>query len=193
MPRIFAPNEDYTSTQNYLNFTNGAAAVAATDTDAIAYFTAELCTIDNSKHKLTVMDTMTRAQINGISAYLGVALDPTDTKAEVIRNIETAVSALKIIDLTVTSAKTAVAKESTITVTTPAPGASHIYKYKAAVEAPVLLYGDDPSSWTTFTSGAVITPLTDGDHIAVVECNAAGDFVLGYGTIEIDAEIDATP
>ena len=188
MPRIFAPNEDYTSTQNYLNFTNGAAAVAASDTGAIAYFAAELCTIDTNKNALTVMDTMTRAQINGISAYLGVALDPTDTKAQVIRKIEAAVSALKIITLTVTSTKTAEADKSTIAVTAPALGATHIYKYKAAVAAPVLLYGDEPdATWKTFASGADITPLTPGDHIAVVECNAAGDFVLGYGEVVIAA------
>ena len=189
MPRIFSALEGSTSA-GFVDFVNGAAAVPATATSAIAYFTAAGYTIDTNKNTLTVMDTMTRAQINGISSYLGVPLDPTDTKAQVIRKIETAVSPLKIITLTVTSTKTAVADKSTIAVTNPALGANHIYKYKAAVAAPVLLYGDEPdATWKTFASGADITPLTTGDHIAVVECNAAGDFVLGYGT----AEIAATP
>ena len=191
MPRIFAPIEGSTSA-GFVDFVNGAAAVPAAATSAIAYFTDAGYTIDTNKNALTVMDTMTRAQIDGISSYLGVALDPADTKAQVIRKIETAVSTDMIITLTVTSAKTAVASESTITVTTAKAGATHIHKYKAAVEAPILLYGDEPdATWKTFTSGAVITPLTDGEHIAVVECNAAGDFVLGYGTIEIDA-LDAS-
>ena len=190
MPRIFAPNEEYTSTQNYLNFTNGAAAVAATDTDAIAYFTAEDCTIDNSKHKLTVMDTMTREQINGISAYLGGALDPDDTKAGVIRKIETAVSALKLgAPLTVASTDTTEAGESVIDVTEALTG-TNIHKYKAAAAASPLLYGDTPdSTWKTFTSGATLTGLTTGHHCSVVECKVDGTFVYKYG----DVVIDATP
>ena len=188
MPRIFAPNEDYTSTQNYLNFTNGAAAVAATDAGAIAYFTAELCDIDTSKNALTVLDTLPRATLDAIATYLGIALNPLDGKMDVIKDIEDLISTHLLTALTVTSVQTAVLGESTITVTNPALGATHIYKYKAAVAAPVLLYGDEPdATWKTFTSGAVITPLTTGQHIAVVECNAAGDFVLGYGTDEIDA------
>ena len=187
MPRIFSALEGSTSA-GFVDFVNGAAAVPAAATSAIAHFTAAGYTIDTNKNTLTAMDTMTRAQIDGISAYLGVALVPADTKAQVIRKIEVAVSALKIFTLTVTSTKTAEANKSTIAVTNPAKGATNIYKYKAAVAAPVLLYGDEPdATWKTFTSGAVITPLTDGEHIAVVECNAAGDFVLGYGTIEIDA------
>ena len=187
MPRIFAPNEDYTSTQNYLNFTNGAAAVAASDTGAIAYFTAELCNIDTSKNALTVLDTLPRATLDAIATYLGITLNPLDGKMDVIKDIEDLISTHLLTALTVTSVQTAVLGESTITVTAPALGATHIHKYKAGVAAPVLRYGDDPSAWTTFTSGTVITPLTTGQHIAVVECNAAGTFVLGYGEVVIDA------
>ena len=186
MPRIFSALEGSTSA-GFVDFVNGAAAVPATATSAIAYFTAAGYTVDTSKNTLTVFDTLTEAQIRDICAYTGIAVLPGDTKDEVIRKLETGINTDMIITLTVTSVQTAVAKESTITVTT-APGAGHIHKYKAAALAPVLLYGDAPdSTWKTFVSGAVITPLTDGEHIAVVECNAAGDFVLGYGTDEIDA------
>ena len=186
MPRIFAPIEGNTSA-GFVDFVNGAAAVPAAATSAIAHFTAAGYTIDTNKNTLTVFDTLTEAQLREICVYTGVTVLAGDTKAQVIRKLETGINTDMIIALTVTSVKTAVLGESTITVTAPALGATHIYKYKAAAAAPVLLYGDDPSSWTTFTSGAVITPLTTGDHIAVVECNAAGDFVLGYGEVVIAA------
>ena len=187
MPRIFSVKQDYNSVD--AGFENGAADVAATNARAIAYFTAEGFTVDTTKNTLTEMDKMTRAQLDAISSYLGVALVPADTKAVLIGKIETAVSALKLISLTVTSVKTAVLGESTITVTAPAKAAvTNIYKYKAAAAAPVLKYGDEPdATWVTFASADVITPLTTGQHIAVVECNAAGTFVVGYGEVVIAA------
>jgi len=190
MPRIFAPNEEYTSTQNYLNFTNGAAAVAATDTDAIAYFTAEDCTIDNSKHKLTVMDTMTRAQINGISAYLGGALDPDDTKAEVIRKIETAVSALKLVPLTVASVPHESKDGFTVITVSEALTGTNVHKYKVhATDAPTPLYGDEAdSTWLPLTSGATGgIELTTGHKITVVACTTAG-FIVGSGNDTVDSK-----
>lgn len=189
MPRIFAPLEGNTSA-GAVDFVNGAAAVPATATYAIAYFTGAGYTVDNSKNALTAMDTMTRAQIDGISSYLGVALVPADTKAEVIRKIETAVSALKRGTLTVTTTDTEVLGESVIAVTNPEKGATNIYKYKAAAAASPLLYGDTPdSTWKTFASGDTLAGLTTGHHCSVVECNAAGTFVYNYG----DVVIDATP
>ena len=189
MPRIFSSLEGSTNA-GFVDFVNGAAAVPATATSAIAYFTGAGYTMDTSKNALTVMDTMTRAQIDGISSYLGVALVPADTKAQVIRKIETAVSVLKRGTLTVTSTNTLVEGESVIAVTDPAKGATNIYKYKAAAAASPLLYGDTPdSTWKTFTSGATLTSLTTGHHCSVVECNAAGTFVYNYG----DVVIDATP
>jgi hypothetical protein len=190
MPRIFAPKEDYNATQGYVDFVNGAAALPSTATAGIAYFTDEGFTVDTSKNALTAMDELTREQIDGISSYLGVALDPADTKAQVIRKIETAVSTLKIGTLTVTTTDTEVLGESVIAVTNPAKGATNIYKYKAAAAASPLLYGDTPdSTWKTFASGDTLAGLSTGHHCSVVECNAAGTFVYNYG----DVVIDATP
>lgn len=190
MPRIFAPNEDYTSTQNYLNFTNGAAAVAATDTGAIAYFTAKHCAIDTSKNALTALDTLPRATLNAIAAYLGIALNPLDGKMDVIKDIEDLISTHLRGTLTVTTADTDVAGESVIAVTDALDAPTNIHKYKAAAAATALRYGDAPdSTWKTFVSGATLTGLTDGHHCSVVECNAAGTFVYNYG----DVVIDATP
>ena len=187
MPRIFSALEGNTSA-GFVDFVNGAAAVPAAATSAIAYFTAAGYTVDASKNTLTVFDTLTEAQLRDICAYTGVAVLAGDTKAQVVRKLETGINTDMIIALTVTSVQTAVLGESTITVTAPAKGATNIYKYKAAVAAPVLLYGDEPdATWKTFASGADITPLTTDEHIAVVECNAAGDFVLGYGEVVIAA------
>ena len=192
MPRIFAPNEDYTSTQNYLNFTNGAAAVAATDTDAIAYFTAELCTIDDSKHELTVLDKLTREQINGISSYLGVALDSTDTKAEVIRKIEGAISTEFLGVLTVDSVAHDSKDGFTVVTITESLTGTNVHKYKVhATEAPAPLYGDEAdSTWLPLTSGATDgLELTTGHKITVVECTAAG-FIVGRGNDTIASKAE---
>ena len=188
MPRYFG-NETYNGDQGAVKWYNGACAVAEDDTAAIAFLDAiHGIKKDTNKHELTALDKLPRDVLDEISLYLGVALTQGDGKYDVVRDIENSISTKYLTTLTVTSVQTAVAKESTITVTTAKAGATHIHKYKAAVAAPVLLYGDEPdATWKTFTSGTVITPLTDGEHIAVVECNAAGDFVLGYGTIEIDA------
>ena len=187
MPRIFSVKQDYNSVDT--GFENGAADVAATNARAIAYFTAEGFTVDTTKNTLTEMDKMTRTQLDAISSYLGVALVPGDTKAVLIGKIEAAVSTLKLISLTVTSVQTAEAGHSTITVTAPAKAAvTNIYKYKSAAAAPSLKYGDEPdATWVTFASGADITPLTTAHHCAVVECNAAGTFVVGYGEVVVDA------
>ena len=188
MPRIFAPNEDYTSTQNYLNFTNGAAAVAATDTDAIAYFTAESYTIDDSKHELTVMDTMTRAQINGISAYRGVALESTDTKAQVIRKIEGAISTKFIDEITVSSlAHDSDVGQTTVTITGDA-GAGNAYYYKTAKNtAPAKLYGDKvDSTWKVCTALIFsFEPTATHNKITVVKAVVATGFIIAIGNDDI--------
>lgn len=189
MPRIFAPNENYTSTQNYLNFTNGAAAVASTDAGAIAYFTAELCDIDTSKHALTVLDTLPRATLNSIATYLGITLDPTDGKYEVIRDIEGLISTHLLTPLTVTS----VAHADTVgnTVLTVASGgvggAANGYYYKAAAVAPAPLYGDQAdATWTLMTTGAAAgVPLTTGENVTVVEAVKATGFIFASGSDEV--------
>lgn len=187
MPRIFAVKDDYTSID--AGFVNGAGDVPVTDTAAIAWYTANGFTVDTSKNTLTVFDTLTEDQIRAICAYTGVTVLAGDTKAQVIRKLETGISTDTLISLTVTSVQTAEAGHSTITVTAPAKAVgTNIYKYKSAAAAPTLLYGDCPdTTWTTFASGADITPLTTGHHIAVVECDATGAFVYGYGEVVVDA------
>lgn len=190
MPRIFAPNEDYNSNAGAVDFVNGAAAVAATETSAIAYFTAEGCDIDTSKNALTPLDRMTREDLDDIASYLGITLVPADGKADVIKDIEDLISTHLLGALTVTSTDTAQAGESVIAVTDALDAPTNIHKYKAGAAATALRYGDAPdSTWTTFTSGDTLTGLTTGHHCSVVECNAAGTFVYNYG----DVVIDATP
>ena len=189
MPRIFAPNEGVNTNAGTVDFVNGAAAVAVTEIEAIALFTAAGCDIDTSKNALTALDTLPRATLDAISIYLGVALTPGDGKREVIRDIEGVISTHLLGALTVASTDTLVEGESVIAVTEALTG-TNIHKYKAAAAATPLLYGDTPdSTWTTFTSGATLTGLTTGHHCSVVECNAAGTFVYNYG----DVVIDATP
>ena len=66
MPRIFAPNEGVNTNAGTVDFVNGAAAVAVTETEAIALFTAAGCDIDTSKNALTALDTLPRATLPGL-------------------------------------------------------------------------------------------------------------------------------
>ena len=189
MPRIFAPNEGYNANQSETVFYNGAAAVAASETAAIAYFTAEGFDIDTSKNALTPLDKLSRDDLDDVATYLGITLVPADGKVDVVKDIEDLISTHLIGALTVTSTDTANAGESVIAVAEALTG-TNIHKYKAAAAATALRYGDAPNStWTTFTSGDTLTGLTTGHHCSVVECNAAGTFVYNYG----DVVIDATP
>ena len=185
MPRIFAPNEDYTSTQNYLNFTNGAAAVAATDTDAIAYFTAESCDIDYSKHELTVLDKLTREQIDQIATYLGITLDPTDGKMEVIRDIEDYVSDIELTTLTVTSVAGSTVGDTKVTST--GQGAGQLV-YKISETALTPLYMDSAAGWTEFDDGDDITAASL-THVNVAEVDKNG-YILGFGSQSVTAATD---
>lgn len=186
MPRIFAIDQTYNAAQGEITFVNGAAAVAATETDAIAYFTAEAYTVDTSKNTLTVFDTMTRAQLDAISLFFKVALVPGDTKAQLIRKIETAASALLLGSLTVASTDGAVLGDTNINITPNTPATGTAYKYKVGVAAPTLLYGDyADATWVTILDNADITATT-GHFVTVVEVNADG-LVLALGSDTVDS------
>ena len=183
MPRIYAPKEDVNTLAGHVDFFNGAAAVDEDAAHAIAFFDAAGCDIDYSKHELTVLDKLTREQINGISSYLGVALDSTDTKAEVIRKIEGAISTEFLGVLTVDSVAHDSKDGFTVVTITESLTGTNVHKYKVhATEAPAPLYGDEAdSTWLPLTSGATDgLELTTGHKITVVECTTAG-FIVGRG------------
>ena len=189
MPRIFAPKEDYTSTQNLINFVNGAAAVEETDTEAIAYYTGLGCDIDYNKHELTALDTLPRETLDEISLYLGVALTPGDGKYDVVRDIENSISTKYITALTVTSVAHGETSGNTVLTVTAGGkgGATNGYYYKAAVAALTPLYGDKiDSTWTLTTSGAAAgVKLTTGEYVTVVEAKKATGFIFAAGNVEI--------
>ena len=189
MPRIFAPKEDYTSTQNLINFVNGAAAVEETDTGAVAYYTGLGCDIDYNKHELTALDKLPRDVLDEISLYLGVALTPGAGKYDVIRDIEGAISSKYLTALTVTSvARGETSGNTVLTVTAGGTGgAANGYYYKAGVAAPAPLYGDKiDSTWTLTTSGAAAgVKLTTGEYVTVVEAKKATGFIFAAGNAEI--------
>lgn len=187
MPRIFAPNEEWDYNQGAYPVVNGAFALPATATAAIAYFTAEGFDVDTSKNSLEVFDTLTRAQLNQISLFLKVALVPADDRHTLIRKIETAASALLLTALTVTSVAHGTTVGNTVlTVTVGGIGtADYEYYYKAdATVPPVLLYGDEvDSTWTLMISGdAEGVALTTGHEVSIVEVVKASKKVLAWGT-----------
>jgi len=183
MPRIFAPKEDYTSTQNLINFINGAAAVEETDTEAIAYYTGLGCDIDNNKHELTALDTLPRAVLDDVASYLGVTLTPGEDKYAVVRNIETSISTKYLGAITPTSAAHASEVGQTTVTMAAAAGAGNTLYYKTGVTAPAPLYGDKvDSTWKAFTSPVSFTPTATHLHITTVEAVTATGFILKSGT-----------
>ena len=189
MPRIFSPDENYNSTQGYVDFVNGAAVLAASETAAIAFFNAEGYTVDAAKDYLTPFDTLTLEQIQDICDYAGISWDAHDSKYTVIRKLEVGMDSGMTSALTVTSTKGAQAGKSTIAVSKGAAAAGNVYKYKIAdAAAPKLYYGDKAdSTWTTIATGTELTDLTTGHKLGLVECLADGSFVYGYGSVTIDA------
>ena len=189
MPRIFAPKEDVSTSAGTVDFVNGAAAVAETETEAIALFTAAGCDIDNSKHALTALDVLPRATLDAVSLYLGVALTPNDGKLDVVRDIENVISTHLLTALTVTSVAHGTTVGNTVLTVTVGGvgGATNGYYYKAAAVAPAPLYGDQvDSTWTLMTSGAAAgVPLTTGDFVTIVEAVKATGFIFAAGNDEV--------
>jgi hypothetical protein len=187
MPRYFG-NETYNGDQGAVKWYNGACAVAEDDTAAIAFLGAiHGITEDTNKHELTVLDKLTREQIDGISSYLGVPLVSTDTKAQVIRKIEGEISTKFIDEITVASAAhESEAGQTTITIT-GAAGEGNAYYYKTAKDtAPAPLYGDKAdSTWTVCTSPFSFEPTATHNKITVVKAVVATGFILARGSDDI--------
>lgn len=184
MPRIYAPNESHNMEWGEVDFVEGVATCAASAASAIAYFTAEGYTIDNSKHIRTLLDDLTPVQLRALCTYLRMTIDAgetPDTKYALVRAIEGEVSSKYIAAVTVASGAGASAGKTAITIT----GAG-TYKYKTAVTAaPALLYMDVPdSTWATIATGAEFTPTATHDKITVVKLDAKG-YVIGLGSDDI--------
>jgi len=179
MPRIYAPNEEHTIAWGAVDFVNGVSAVAA-DSDT-SFFEAEGYGVDNSKHVVTVLDLLTRTQLEAICNYLGVSYTADDTKQEIVRALETSFSTKYLAAVVVAS--TAGAEDGTSDIAITGAGT---YKYKtAATTAPALLfmaYPDD--TWLDIETGDDITPTEGHDKITVVKLNAGG-YVIGLGSDDI--------
>lgn len=183
MPRIFAPHDGHSFNAGGVQFVNGAAALAK-DHASLPFFASEKgYDVDNSKHALTALDTLPRATLDAIAAYMGITLVPADGKLEVIRDIEGMISTAKLGTLTVASVAHASKVGFTVITVTEALTGTNVHKYKVhATEAPAPLYGDEAdASWLPLTSGATGgIELTTGHKITVVECTTAG-FIVGSG------------
>ena len=183
MPRIFAPHDEHEFNAGGVPFVNGAAALAKDHASLPFFASAKGYVVDESKHILTAIDTLPRATLDAIAAYMGITLDPTDGKYEVIRDIEGAISTLKLGALTVASVAHASKVGFTVITVTEALTGTNVHKYTThATEAPAPLYGDEAdASWLPLTSGATGgIELTTGHKITVVECTTAG-FIVGSG------------
>ena len=183
MPRIFAPHDEHEYNAGGVPFVNGAAVLPKAHASLPFFATAKGYVVDESKHALTAIDTLPRATLNSIAAYMGITLDPTDGKYEVIRDIEGMISTAKLGTLTVASVAHASKLGFTVITITEALTGTNVHKYKVhATEAPAPLYGDEAdSTWLPLTSGATGgLELTTGELITVVECTTAG-FIVGSG------------
>ena len=183
MPRIFAPHDDHAFNAGGVPFKNGAAALPEGHASLPFFSAAKGYDVDASKHALTPLDTLSRADLNSIAAYMGITLDPTDGKYEVIRDIEGLISTHLLGALTVASVAHGTKVGFTVITVTEALTGTNVHKYKThATKAPAPLYGDiADSTWLPLTSGATDgIELTTGHKITVVECTTAG-FIVGSG------------
>ena len=181
MPRYFG-NENYNGDQGAVKWYNGACAVDEDDTAAIAFLDAITgIDKDTNKHELTVLDKLTREQVNQIAAYLGVAPTPGDGKYEVIRGIENSISTEYLAVAVATSAAHATEAGQTTVTITGAAGAGNAYYYKTARDtAPAPLYGDKvDSTWAVCTALIFsFTPTATHNKITVVKAVAATGFII---------------
>jgi len=194
MPRYFG-NENYNGDQGAVKWYNGAAAVDEDDTAAIAYLDAITgIDKDTNKHELTALDKLPRDVLDDVASYLGVTLVDGDGKYDVVRDIEASISTKYITALTVTSTAHGTTVGNTVlAVTNGGVGTeANEYYYKAAVVAPVALYGDKiDSTWTKMTSGAEAgVALTTGEFVTVVEAKKATGFIFAAGNAEIASKAE---
>ena len=184
MPRIFAPHDGHNFNAGGVQFVNGAAALAKDHASLPFFASVKGYDVDESKHALTAIDTLPRATLDSIAAYMGITLVPADGKLEVIRDIEGAISTLKLGALTVASVAHNSKVGFTVVTITEALTGTNIHKYKVhATDAPAPLYKDVvDDTWLPITSAeAGGLELTTGHEITVVECDLAG-VILKSGT-----------
>ena len=190
MPRIYAGNVKHSFNQGVVEFTEGAAAVAANA--QTGWFHDNHYAIDASKHALTEFDKLDVTALQAICDQVGIAHTPaTDTKQSLVRAIETAVSTKYLTALTVTSIAGTEVGDSKITITDDVGTEGNTLEYKLADgTAPAAgLYKDilPTTGWTAFLSAADITAAT-GKKITVAEINAAREIIsTGAGTITAKA------
>lgn len=181
MPRIYSTVQDHTSDWPAIPFIEGAAAVPqGTNTTHLA---ADGYSIDGSKHALTVPDRLPKAQVQILLACQGISFLAGDSKQALVRKLETAISTAKLTALTIASVAGTALGDSKITVTGALGTEGNTLAFQTGPDPVAVLYKDVPGTdYTTFASGADITPDTAGDDtIMVIERNAAGE-VLSYGT-----------
>lgn len=177
MPRIFAPHDEHNFNAGGVPFVNGAAALPKDD-DALPFFAAAKgYDVDSSKHELTAIDTLPRATLDAIAAYMGITLVPADGKLEVIRDIEGAISTLKLNALTVASTAGTAEGDTNIAVTGNGAG-QLVYKVTDAALTP--LYKDYAGNWTEFDDNDDLT-LAAGKVINVAEIDGNG-YIVGFGS-----------
>lgn len=185
MPRIFAPHDEHNFNAGGVQFVNGAAALAK-DHASLPFFASEKgYDVDNSKHSLTALDTLPRATLDSIAAYMGITLVSADGKLEVIRDIEGMISTAKLGALTVASTAGTKSGDTKITIT-GAAGDGNKYYYKCGATAPAPLYGDQADGgWKEIATGDEFTPGATDAHVTVVKAVVATGFILASGTDEI--------
>ena len=186
MPRIFASHDEHNFNQGAVNFENGVGVLPYGD-ESIPWFqvTGKNYTIDNSKHALTAFDRLPRATLDSIAVYMGITLDPTDGKYEVIRDIEGFISTANLGSITVSSAAGTETGDTKITITGTA-GTGNKYYYKCAAGALSPLYGDQiDGGWKEIATGDEITPGATDTHITVVKAVEASGFILAKGSATI--------
>ena len=181
MPRIYAPIEGHTVSWAAVDFINGAAAISS-DESATPWTDAGYVA-DTNKHELTLLDTMTAAQLRELADYLGLTIDQgedPDSKQTLVRTIEESFSTKYLAEVTITSTAGSTEGDTAITIT-----GEGTYKYKtAATTAPAPYYMDDVSDWDDIETGDEFTPTSGHDKITVAEVDADGH-VLGLGNDDI--------
>lgn len=98
MARIYSDNEAHNCDYG-IDFINGVAAVADSETALLAWLTAKGYTVVTGSNVLSNWDKMTTAELVVIAPYCGV--DPAGkTKAQLVAAIETALITLMKIEIT---------------------------------------------------------------------------------------------
>lgn len=189
MPRIYADNPEHNTDCAGVLFTNGVGALPATGNTAP--FLAHSYAVDDSKHALTHWDRQTINELWRILDYFGVAHTGLETKQELVRMVETELSAKYLAALTITSVAGTLSGDSLVTVTAGTlAGAdkSLVFKIADAAVAPLYLDILPTTGWAAYTSPAQITAAT-GKKITVAQIITATREVVALGNQTITAKV----